>query len=135
MFGPPGHAYVYLIYGLHHCVNAVCSPAGRAEAVLIRALEPRFDLEPMRRNRGGVQDRDLARGPARLCQALRIDRSLDGVDLCHAAQGLWVGRNPQRDSIVRDDADITVSRRIGITKAAELPLRYHLAGSPWVSRG
>src|SRR5882724_4890154 len=82
MFGGPGHAYVYLIYGYHFCVNAVCRPSGVAEAVLIRAIEPNFGAEFRKSQRGVARARDLTNGPAKLCEALRIDRSLDGVDIC-----------------------------------------------------
>src|SRR5581483_3746160 len=86
MFGPPGHAYVYFTYGMHFCVNLVCLLEGSASAVLLRAgvVIEGEDLARARRTRGAVRvaDRDLARGPARLCQALDIDRSLDGADVC-----------------------------------------------------
>src|SRR6478672_407310 len=88
MFGPPGHAYVYLIYGMHYCFNAVCRPAGHAEAVLIRAIEPEFEVDWMQAQRKAEQLKLLTNGPARLCHALNIDRKLDGVDICHAASPL-----------------------------------------------
>src|SRR5437764_2901324 len=82
MFGPPGHGYVYLIYGYHFCVNAVCRPAGVAEAVLVRAIEPMFGEAFMRHQRPVSKLRELTNGPAKLCEALGIDRGLDGIDLC-----------------------------------------------------
>jgi DNA-3-methyladenine glycosylase len=81
MFGPPGHAYVYFIYGAHYCVNAVCCPGGIAEAVLIRALEPGTGLEFLRHHRTVGRIEQLTNGPAKLCEAMAIDRKLDGADL------------------------------------------------------
>src|SRR6267142_2514088 len=80
MFGAPGHGYVYLIYGYHFCVNAVCRPAGVGEAVLVRAIEPMVGEEFMRRERPISKARDLTSGPAKLCEAMRIDRGLDGIE-------------------------------------------------------
>ncbi len=85
MFGPPGRAYVYFIYGNHFCVNAVCRGAGKAEAVLIRAVEAQFGLEILRQNRPGHADLQLTNGPGKLCAALAIGRELDGADLCDTA--------------------------------------------------
>src|SRR6266849_8436459 len=82
MFGAPGHGYVYLIYGYHFCVNAVCRPAGVGEAVLVRAIEPLFGEELMRRERPNGKAQELTNGPAKLCQAMNIDRRLDGINLC-----------------------------------------------------
>ena len=82
MFGPPGRAYVYLVYGLHHCLNVVCGPDGEAAAVLVRAIWPMSGIERMRRARGAAgSDASVGAGPARLCEALGIDRSLDGLDM------------------------------------------------------
>ncbi len=134
MYGPPGHAYVYLIYGFHFCVNAVCRPAGRAEAVLIRALEAEVGLEVMRQNRRAATTFALSNGPGKLCAALAIDRSLYGVDLCDAAGPLFIGRNPHLARFRRQRGPMAVSARIGITKAASLPLRFFLGGSPFISR-
>src|SRR4029450_4760439 len=78
MFGPPGHAYVYLIYGYHFCVNAVCRPENIAEAVLIRAIAPEFGLEAMHASRPAIDNVRLTNGPAKLCEAMKIDRKLDG---------------------------------------------------------
>ena len=91
MFGPPGHAYVYFTYGMHFCVNLVCQPAGQPEAVLLRAGEVVEGADLARERRGG-KDRDLARGPGRLCQALAIDRAQDGADVC--GSGLAAGHRP-----------------------------------------
>lgn len=134
MFGPPGHAYVYLIYGYHYCVNAVCLPAGHGEAVLLRAIE--VDLgEPIMRARRDVNKREeLTKGPAKLCEALAIDRKLDGVDLCDKKSELFIAENPARADFVLRSGPIVATPRIGITKAAELPLRFFLKGSPFVSR-
>ncbi|HXG49319.1 MAG TPA: DNA-3-methyladenine glycosylase [Methylomirabilota bacterium] len=134
MFGPPGHAYVYLIYGLHYCVNAVCQPAGRAEAVLIRALAPIFGTALMRSRRGPAPANRLTSGPARICQALAIDRELDGVDVCAPDSPLLIAQNPERQAVVAKQGPVQVTPRIGISKAADRPLRFVLAGSPHLSR-
>jgi DNA-3-methyladenine glycosylase len=134
MYGPPGHAYVYLIYGFHFCVNAVCRPAGRAEAVLIRAIEAEVGVDVMRRNREAATTFALTNGPGKLCAALAIDRKLDGVDLCDASSPLFIAKNPRLAQFRRQRGPVVVSARIGITKAAALPLRFYLGGSPFISR-
>ena len=134
MYGPPGHAYVYFIYGNHYCFNTVCRPAGVAEAVLVRALEPVLGEELMRANRPVVRPHDLSNGPAKLCAAMDIDRRLDGVDLCDAASPLWVARNPNVKRFLGQRGPRITTPRVGITQAADLPLRFYLAGSRYVSR-
>ena len=134
MYGPPGHAYVYFIYGFHFCVNAVCRPAGRAEAVLIRAIEAEAGLEVMRQNRQAATTFALTNGPGKLCAALAIDRKLDGVDVCDAAAPLFIAHNPHLARFRRQRGPVAASVRIGITKAAHLPLRFYLGGSPFISR-
>jgi DNA-3-methyladenine glycosylase len=125
MFGPAGHAYVYRSYGVHWCLNLVCGPEGRAEAVLVRALEPLAGLEQMRARRGGDDDRLLCAGPGRLCEALAVTDRHDGLPL---------DRAPFELQAADHDAKIARARRVGITRAAELPWRYVLAGSPFLSR-
>ncbi len=127
LFGPAGSWYVYLSYGMHWCANLVCQRSGLASAVLLRALEPVAGLETMRRRRGAVPDRELCSGPGKLCRALGISRELDGARM---GRGLVVVRRPT----VSEEGRIAVSPRIGITKAVDWPLRFHLAGSPWTSR-
>jgi len=127
LFGPPGTWYVYLSYGMHWCANLVCQEIGLASAVLLRALEPVEGLEIMRGRRGGVPDRELCSGPGKLCQALAITRDLDGKKMSRSPV---VVRLAERNQYAR----IAVTPRIGITKAAEWPLRFCLAGSPWTSR-
>ena len=127
LFGPPGRAYVYFIYGMHWCVNAVTRERGHGSAVLIRALEPLGRLALMRERRGGVSDRDLANGPAKLCEALGIDGGFDGARLDRGPLRILRGER------VPDD-EIAVSPRIGIRKAADWPLRYFVIGSAYVSR-
>ena len=125
MFGPPGRAYVYRSYGIHWCLNFVCEPEGVANAVLIRALEPLAGLETMRRRRGLDSERLLCAGPGRLCQALGLSRAQDGLRLDAPPFEL-------RERTA--DVELVVGPRIGITKAAERPWRYGLAGSAFVSR-
>ncbi len=131
MYGPPGHAYVYFIYGMHHCLNAVTEEEGFPAAVLIRALDPLEGLEIMRRHRLGKPDRELTNGPAKLCQAMAIDRGFNGVDLC-AGGVLFL----EEGRMVAQGA-IGASPRIGI-KADELarsvPWRFYLQGNDFVSR-
>jgi DNA-3-methyladenine glycosylase len=125
MFGPPGRAYVYRSYGVHWCLNAVCGEEGVAEAALIRALEPVHGLETMRARRGLQQARLLCAGPGRLCQALGITRDLDGHPLDEPPFEL----RPRQEPVT-----VTSGPRIGITRAIELPWRYMLADSQYLSR-
>ena len=134
MFGPPGHGYVYLIYGYHFCVNAVCRPAGVAEAVLVRAIEAAFGEEFMRHQRPVDKLRELTNGPGKLCEALHIDRGLDGVDLCDPKTTLWIAQNPHVEEFRKRQGPIVTTTRIGITRAAALLLRFYLDGSEYVSK-
>ncbi|MEP0847116.1 MAG: DNA-3-methyladenine glycosylase [Phycisphaerae bacterium] len=128
MFGPPGHAYVYPIHS-RVCFNVVTEPAGVGSAVLIRAVEP-VDGVPLMQNRRGCERlRDLARGPARLCEAFAITRALDGWDLT-TGDALWLAKD-ETDS--PQELPIERTTRIGVTSAHDLPLRFILAGSPFVS--
>lgn len=128
LHGPPGIAYVYLIYGMHWCLNAVTGPEGVGSAVLIRAVEPLEGIALMRRRRPAARrDADLTNGPGKLCAALGIDGGLDGHRLQRPPLVL-------RDGPPVADEDVEVTPRIGITQAAEWPLRYLVRGSPWVSR-
>ena len=126
MFGAPGRAYVYRSYGLHWCLNFVCMPAGHGAGVLIRALEPTHGIARMRERRGLDDLRLLCSGPGRLCQALGVTRALDGMRL---------DRAPFR-VVARGEATVVVHAgvRIGITKSRELPWRFVLAGSPFLSK-
>ena len=126
LHGPPGRAYVYRIYGLHWCVNAVTRETGHGSAVLLRAVEPLAGVELMRRRRGRVPDRQLARGPGNLCQAFGITGDEDGVSLSRGALRILEGPGVA-------DADVLVTARIGISKAAEWPLRFVVRGSPFAS--
>jgi DNA-3-methyladenine glycosylase len=131
MFGDPGHAYVYFIYGNHYCFNVVAHPPGRAGAVLIRALEPRLGLDLMRTRRGSCTMRDLTRGPGRLCQALGIDRTLNGADL----SGGFLRCGPLPGGQSAPLGRPCRSARVGLTRARHEPLRFFLEGNPHVSRG
>jgi DNA-3-methyladenine glycosylase len=129
LFGPPGYAYVYFIYGMYFCLNVSCEREGRAGGVLFRALEPVAGLETMARNRGLDRIAALTSGPGRLCQAFGITRDRDnGVDFTSGKSDLQI----------RDDGflanDVLVTPRIGISKDAERLARYLLAGNPFVSK-
>jgi DNA-3-methyladenine glycosylase len=126
MFGPPGHAYVYRSYGIHWCLNLVCDKEDRAEAVLLRALEPTHGLDVMRKRRGVDDERLLCSGPGRLCQALGVTSGHDGLPL----------ERPPFAILPREPPELEVlsGPRVGITQAAERPWRYALAGSPFLSR-
>jgi DNA-3-methyladenine glycosylase len=125
MFGPPGHAYVYRSYGIHWCVNFVCEEKGSASAVLIRALEPTVGLPIMRRRRGLDDERLLCAGPGRVCEAL-------GITGAH--NGLALDKPPFELSARDEDVAIVAGPRIGISKAVELPWRYGLKGSRFLSK-
>jgi len=136
LFGPPGHAYVYFIYGNHYCLNVSCMPEGQGEGVLFRAMEPALGLEAMARARGlelpalatAAQRRMISSGPGRMSEALGITRDRDNnKDLTSRSSDLWLaddGFRPER---------IVATPRIGITKAVEHPLRFAIAGNPYVS--
>jgi len=135
LFGPPGHAYVYFIYGNHYCLNVSCEPEGSAGGVLFRALEPLSGVEEMAQARA-IEIRDakdkallkLTSGPGRLCEAFGITRDRDnGCDLTSKASSLWIGEDGYRARGIR------VTPRIGITQATDKPLRYLLNGNPFVS--
>jgi DNA-3-methyladenine glycosylase len=124
MFGDPGHAYVYLSHGIHHCLNAVADPP---TAVLLRALEPIEGIDEMRRRRRTERERLLCAGPGRLCEALGIGRNLDGHDLT-LGRDLWIARG-------RRAPDVMVTPRVGLSVAMDWPWRFVRAGSPFASRG
>jgi DNA-3-methyladenine glycosylase len=125
MFGPPGHAYVYRSYGIHWCLNLVCETEGAPSAVLVRALEPTEGVQAMRARRGLESLRLLCSGPGRLCQALGVTRAHDGLPL-DAPPFRLLPRLAQ--------PPIVAVPRVGITRAAELPWRHVVAGSPFLSR-
>jgi DNA-3-methyladenine glycosylase len=127
LFAAPGTWYVYLSYGVHWCANLVCEGPGRGSAVLLRALEPLEGLDAMAARRGAPDPRLLCSGPGRLCQALGITRGLDGRAMRSSMVTIVSG-----SAIAEPDTEATP--RIGISKAADWPLRYALAGSPWTSR-
>ena len=125
MFGPPGFAYVYRSYGIHWCLNFVCEPEGSASAILIRAIEPLEGLAKMRRRRKLNDKRLLCSGPGRLAQAMAVTR---------AHNGLALDRLPFELYAREGTPEIAAGVRIGITKAAELPWRYGLKGSKFLSK-
>jgi DNA-3-methyladenine glycosylase len=130
MYGEPGVAYVYHIYGVHWCLNAVTDEQGFPAAVLIRALQPLRGLPLMKRRRGvdpDAQDRVLASGPGKLAQAFSITGQLNGHQLDRAP--LWIETGEPLS-----EREIVAGPRIGITRAVDLPLRFHERGSPWISR-
>ena len=126
LFLERGRAYVYLAYGASFMLNVSSEQPGIGAGVLIRAIEPTEGVAIMARNRGAVGERDLARGPGRLCAALAIDRRLDGIDLCQVGP-LWLGSDGQASG------EIGQSRRIGVTRAADSPLRFYVRGNRFVS--
>jgi DNA-3-methyladenine glycosylase len=125
MFGPPGFAYVYRSYGIHWCLNFVCEVKGSASAVLIRAMEPRDGLPAMKRRRGWKDERMLCSGPGKVGQALAITR---------AQNGLALDKPPFELRARESEPEIAAGPRIGITKAADLPWRYGLKDSPFLSK-
>ena len=128
LFGPPGHAYVYFIYGVHECLNFVAQPEATAGCVLIRALEPLAGLSLMVTRRGKVRRvEDLCSGPGKLTQALAITRKLNGSSLVTGPLTVRAMRH-------EDAIEIGVSSRVGITKCADWPLRFYIEGSRFVSR-
>jgi DNA-3-methyladenine glycosylase len=128
LFGPPGLAYVYLCYGIHRMFNVVTERDGVAAAVLVRALVPERGLEVMERRRGGKSTRDLCSGPGKLCEAL-------GIDLHQTYEPVWQAPFAMSGRVAgSEDPEIVTGPRIGITKGAELPWRYCLAGSRYLSQ-
>jgi DNA-3-methyladenine glycosylase len=125
MFGPPGFAYVYRSYGIHWCVNFVCEAEGSASAVLIRALQPTFEIGEMQLRRGLQDERTLCSGPGKVCQAL-------GISIAH--NGLALDKPPIAIHARTEVPDIVAGIRIGITKAVELPWRYGVRGSRYLSK-
>lgn len=127
LYGPPGISYVYFIYGVHWCFNAVTREEGLPSAVLVRAIEPFRGEELMRVRRGPrVHGVNVTNGPGKLCEALGIDGSLNGVSLRHGPLVIREGRDVS-------DADVVTGPRIGITKAADWPLRFSILRNPFVS--
>ena len=143
MFGPPGYAYVYFSYGMHFCMNVVCLPEGTANAVLLRAgrviagEELARSRRTMRRPAAQaplrlLPARELARGPARLCQALGVDRALNGADLCDPASPLRL-RGGERGVPAGEELTISAGPRVGVSAAADTNWRFWLDGEPTVS--
>lgn len=126
MFGEPGHAYVYITYGMHHCLNLVTEKEGYPAAVLIRALEPAEGLQLMKKRRGRPKLRDLTSGPAKLCRALGIDSELNGANLCSGV--LWVEDRAEAAK------PIVSSWRIGIKEGKDKNWRFYIKNNEFVSR-
>ena len=128
IFGPPGHAYVYFIYGIYECLNLVAEPAGKPGCVLIRALEPVAGIETMRKRRPTARRlEDLASGPGKLTLAMAISRTENGADV---TRGALVVREPQQKA----ESRVVVTPRVGIRQCADWPLRFLIAGNRFVSR-
>ena len=134
MFGPPGRAYVYFIYGNHWCFNAVTNRVGIGEAVLVRAIEPLFGEEFMRVNRTVSKPHELTNGPAKFCEAMNIDRGLNHTNLCETISPIFIAENTSRKMFLKERGPIVTTTRIGIRLAAHLPLRFYLENSEFVSR-
>jgi DNA-3-methyladenine glycosylase len=128
MFGPPGHLYVYFTYGMHYCVNVVCAPPGVAQAVLLRAGEPVLGVESMAARRPASRARDLARGPARLTEALGLGAWANGADL--RAGPVWL-----TEGWPVADAEVAWTGRVGVSGGVDRLWRALIAGSPYVSPG
>ncbi len=126
MFGPSGHLYVYFTYGMHYCMNVVCGPEGIGSAVLIRAIEPLEGEEVMSDNRGGKSGVEISNGPAKLCQALGLNKTYNGHDLHNAPLKLI----PQPEL---PQNDIVQTTRIGISQAKTKPWRFYIAGNSYIS--
>jgi len=127
MFGPAGYLYVYFTYGMHYCMNVVCGLTGEGAAVLIRALEPIEGTPQMSINRGGRTGAQITNGPAKVCQALGVDRTLNGHNLTEPPLKLVLQPPVSVDQVVQ-------TTRIGITQAIDQPWRFYIAGSPFISR-
>ena len=130
MFGPPGHAYIYLIYGMHLCFNVVTAPVGQGEAVLIRALAPVEGIPLMEKRRGTNEIQKLCNGPGKLMQAMGMRLEQNGCELFDGPLTIWP-RNSHGGSC---KIDVVETPRIGITAGAELPLRFYLKGNRYASR-
>lgn len=127
MFGPSGYLYVYFTYGMHYCMNIVCGPEGQGAAVLIRAIEPVAGEVYMAQNRGDKTGVEITNGPAKVCQALAIDRIWNGHDLRQSPFQLALQPPPKAEKIVQ-------TTRIGISQAADVPWRFYIRGNPYVSK-
>jgi DNA-3-methyladenine glycosylase len=134
MYGPPGRAYVYFIYGNYFCFNAVCAHQGIAEAVLIRAIEPTFGEDWLRKNRPVAKTRELTSGPSKLCLALDIKREFDSADIGSLKSDLIVAKNSELKKFLRARGPMVTTTRIGLSVAEHLPLRFYLERSEFVSR-
>ena len=127
MFGPSGFLYVYFTYGMHYCMNVVCGPEGEGAAVLIRAVEPLSGEAVLQRHRGGRTGIERTNGPAKVCQALGIDRTYNGHDLREAPLQLQLQPLVARNAIIQ-------TTRVGISKAQGVPWRFYIRDNPYVSR-
>ena len=133
MFGPPGRLYVYFTYGMHWCVNVVCGREGECEAVLLRAGEPMFDIELMRSFRRGAADRLIAAGPARLAQAMGIDKTNDGASLLRGGE-FWCAEDAQTPAYRKGEVSQTTRIGLGAGRGEEIPWRFVVPGHPHASR-
>jgi DNA-3-methyladenine glycosylase len=126
MFGPPGHAYIYFTYGMYHCLNLITEEDGFPAAVLIRAIEPVQGIDLMMRRRGKRNLKNLTSGPGKLCQALGLDRSLNGEDLCSGK--IWVEERGEKAGLIKSDS------RVGITEGKNKKWRLYISNNEFVSK-
>jgi DNA-3-methyladenine glycosylase len=126
MFGPPGHAYIYFTYGMYHCLNLITEEDGFPAAVLIRAIEPVQGIDLMMRRRGKRNLKNLTSGPGKLCQALGLDRSLNGEDLYSGK--IWVEERGEKVGLIKSDS------RVGITEGKNRKWRFYISNNEFVSK-
>lgn len=134
LFHEPGHFFIYRVYRVHALLNVSCREVGIAEAVLVRAIEPQFGEGEMRKRRRVERSRDLTSGPSKLCSALGVDVEQSGVDACDANSELFYARNPNYEVDRASRTPLVITTRIGLSRGGDLPLRFYLSGSDFVSK-
>ena len=134
LFQTTGHFYIYRVYRQHALLNVSCRERGVAEAVLVRAIEPTFGESVMRQYRRVERTQDLTSGPSKLCVALNVDTHLSDGDACDGGGALFYAANPQREREMAERSPLITTTRIGLSRGGDLPLRFYLGGSKWVSK-